>query len=96
MYSLYSVISVPHKHRINIFIIKHIAIQEQKICQHFTAYRWFFKNLSPIQQNWFSGITTCSPFRFTYSSAGTEYSYRLWTLVLIITYFHSRTTIGKE
>jgi hypothetical protein len=30
-----------------------------------------------------------------YSHAGTEYSYRLWTLDLIITYLLSRT-IGKE
>jgi hypothetical protein len=30
-----------------------------------------------------------------YSCAGTEYSYQLCTLVLIITYFHSGT-FGKE
>jgi hypothetical protein len=31
-----------------------------------------------------------------YSCAGTEYSYQLSTLDLIITYFHSGTTFGKE
>jgi len=41
-------------------------------------------------------MVTCSKFQFMYSCTGTEYSYRLDTLVLIISYFHSGTTFGKE
>ena len=39
---------------------------------HFTAYRWFSKIFSAVQQNCFSRINTCSPSQFMHPHAGTE------------------------